>query len=481
VAQTDGDLYGDGVNIAARLESIANPGGIAISGKVYEELQGKVSLVFEDRGEQSLKNVARPVRVYALGGSALDANAIAKPLPLPDKPSIAVLPFTNMSGDPEQEYFADGVVEDIITALSKVSGFFVIARNSSFAYRDKAAEVRQIGRELGVRYVLEGSVRKSGNRVRLTGQLIEAETGHHIWADRFDGALDDIFALQDEVTAKVVRALAPTLVRAEIERTKRKPTESLDAYEHFLRGLAVVYSGWTREARDSAFEAFTRAIELDPQFARAYAGAAMIYVGRKDNNWMVDRPREFAEGLRLARRAVELGKEDALALCYGGWTLVHLARNTEVGAPFIERALVLDPNMTAARVYSAWLRIWTGEPEIAIERIAEAIRLSPLDPELHFWEIAMAHGYYHAERYGEAVAWAVKGAAVDPTYVGGLRILAASYARAGRTEDAQAAVQRLYEIDPTLCIANLRDAVGPYRPEGLARYEEGLRLAGLPE
>jgi len=239
--------------------------------------------------------------------------------------------------------------------------------------------------------------------------------------------------------------------------------------------------GSAPETLEDAFKLFTRAIELDPQFARAYAGAAMYYVNRKDNNWMVDRAREFEEGLRLARRAVELGRQDAHALCYGGWALVNLARRTDVGAPFIERALALNPNLTAAHAFSGWLKTWNGEPEIAIGRIAEAIRLSPLDPELQFRYIAMAHACYHAERYHEAVSWAEKATAEGPRFVSALRILAASYARAGRIEEARGAIQSVQEVDPVLRVSNLRHAIGPYRPEGLARYEEGLRLAGLPE
>jgi TolB-like protein len=288
------DILGDGVNIAARLEGIAEPGGICISASAYDHVRGKVDAEFADLGEQGLKNIARPVRVFRVhfGGTA----ATARPaLPLPDKPSIAVLPFQNMSGDPEQEYFADGIVEEIITALSRLRQLFVIARNSSFTYKGRAVDVKQVGRELGVRYVLEGSVRRAANRVRITGQLVDASTGAHLWADRFDGELEDIFDLQDRVTASVVGAIAPKLEQAEIERAKRKPTDSLDAYDYYLRGLASFYRG-TKRATSEALQLLYLAIDLDPDFAPAYGMAAFCYVIRNSNNWKTARQREHGDG-----------------------------------------------------------------------------------------------------------------------------------------------------------------------------------------
>jgi len=324
-----GDIFGDGVNVAARLEGVAEPGGICVSGRVLEDVQGKLDIAFEDAGEQQLKNIVRPVRVYRVrpGGAAATTRFS---LPLPDKPSIAVLPFENMSGDPEQEYFADGIVEEIITALSRFRQLFVIARNSSFTYKGRAVNVKQVGCELGVRYVLEGGVRKAVDRVRITAQLVDALTGAHLWADRFDGALKDIFELQDKVTESVVGAIAPRLEQAEIERSKRKPTESLDAYDYYLRGMASIYQ-WTRESTSKALSLFYRAIELDPDFALAYAAAAMCYNQRKNNNWMIDRPSEIAETARLARRAVRLGKDDAFALCTSGNALAYVVHEVDAG------------------------------------------------------------------------------------------------------------------------------------------------------
>src|SRR6266568_3835742 len=311
-----GDIFGDGVNVAARLEGIAEPGNICISDDAYRHVRDKVDVPFEDAGEQSLKNIARPVRAYRVWISGAESR-VRPALALPDKPSIAVLPFHNMSGDPEQEYFADGIVEDIITALSRFKSLFVIARNSSFTYKGRAVDVKQVGRELGVRYILEGSVRKAANRVRITGQLIDSATNAHLWADRFDGALEDIFDLQDQVTASVVGAIGPQLEQAEIERAKRKPTESLDAYDYFLRSMAGVHQ-FTRDANNDALRLFNKAIELDPEFAAAYGAAARCYAQRIANGWMVDRAREIAEADRLARRGAQLGKDDAVALCGAG-------------------------------------------------------------------------------------------------------------------------------------------------------------------
>jgi adenylate cyclase len=289
----DDDVFGDGVNLAARLEGIAPASGIAISATVRDHLGSRLDLHFEDMGEQTLKNIATPVRAYSV--QPVTSTAAHRPtLTLPNKPSIAVLPFQNMSGDPEQEYFADGMVEEIITALSRFNSLFVIARNSSFTYKGRAVDVKQVGRELGVRYILEGSVRKAGTRVRITGQLVDTSNGIHIWAERFDGALEDIFDLQDHVTASVVGAIAPKLEQAEIERSMRKPTESLDAYDYFLRGMAGVHK-WTRETNAEALAHLYRAIELDPNFASAYGLAARCYAQRRATGWVTDRARETAK------------------------------------------------------------------------------------------------------------------------------------------------------------------------------------------
>src|SRR5262249_55657254 len=383
---------------------LAEPGGICVSGRVQEDAEGKLEITFENAGEQQLKNIARSVRVYRvrLSGAAPSSRPA---LPLPDKPSIAVLPFKNMSGDPEQDYFADGIVEDIITAMSRFKQLFVIARNSSFTYKGKGVDVKQVGRELGVRYVLEGSVRKAMNRVRITGQLVDTSTGAHLWADRFDGGLEDIFDLQDRVTVSVVGAIAQKLEQAEIERTKHKPTERLDAYDHYLRGMASFYQ-FTRDSNSEALRLYYRAIELDPDFALAHGWAAMCYSQRKANGWTTDRAHEIAETTRLVRRAVTLGKDDAVALATGGYALAYLVGDAEGGSTFVDRALVFNPNLARAWYSSGWVRNWLGQSDLAIERFAHAMRLSPLDPGISLMQIGTAHAHFFANRYHEALVWA---------------------------------------------------------------------------
>ena len=475
------DLLGDSVNVAARLEGIAEPGGICISETAYQQVRDKVDARFQDAGDQQLKNIPRPVRVYRVRPSGAAASARSA-LPLPDKPSIAALPFKNMSGDPEQEYFADGVVEEIITALSRFGQLFVIARNSSFTYKGRPIDVKQVGRELGVRYVLEGSVRRSADRVRVTGQLIDAATGAHLWADRFDGALEDIFDLQDQLTASVVGAIAPKLEQAEIDRAKRKPPENLDAYDYYLRGMASHYQSWSREAISEALKLYYKAIELDPDFASAYGAAARCYIERRSNNWMTDRVKETAETERLARRAVELGRDDALALSGGGFALAAVGHDPDAGAAFIDRALVLNPNLAAAWYYSGFVKIWVGEPDTAIDHIARAMRLSPLGPIMRSFRNATAHAHFHAGRYDQASSWAEMVLQENPDSLPSLRIAAASYALSGRTTDASKICTRLRQVDPALRISNLRDRLGPYRrPENIARLIDGLRKAGVLE
>jgi adenylate cyclase len=482
----ENDIFGDGVNIAVRLEGIAEPGGISISDDARRQIRGKVDVTFEDLGSQSLKNIAEPMRVWRVPyGRAVPAVPnrwpVDETLALPNKPSIAVLPFTNLSSDPEREYFADGMVDDIITALSRFKALFVIARNSSFTYKGRAVDVKQVGRELGVRYVLEGSVRKAANRVRITGQLVDTATGAHLWADRFDGGLGDVFDLQDRVTESVVGAIAPALEKAEIERARRKPTESLDAYALYLRGLARVYQFTSRQANEEALCLFNSAIELDPDFASAYGRAAFCYVKARANGWISITPSEIAEVTRLTQRAVELGKDDAVALATSGWALAYVVRDLEVGAGLVDRALVLNSNLAEAWSFGGWVKNWLGEPEAAIERFAHAMRLSPLDPSLRI-PSGTAHAHFFLGRYDEAASWAAMALQDNPDYQPGLRIAAASNAMAGRPEQAYKAVARLRLLNPTLRVSILKDVLGPFRrAEDLLRYEEGLRQAGLPE
>ena len=400
-------------------------------------------------------------------------------LSLPARPSIAVLPFDSMSGKPQDQYFSDGVVEDIITALSRFSGLFVTARNSSFTYRGRAVDMKQIGRELGVRYLLEGSVRRVGTRIRVTGQLIEAETAMHLWADRFEGELEDVFAVQDHVTASVVGAIAPRLEEAEINRAKRKTTESLDAYDYFLRGKAF-YDEWTIEANGKALDLFHKAIELDPAFSSAYGLAAHCYSQRKAGGWASYRTEDRAAAEDTARRAVELGRDDEIALCEGGYTLAHVVGDLRGGLFFIDRSLMLNPNLAQAWYFAAYVRAWLGEAEQAIEYAMRAIRLSPVDKRMFGMQNCIAHAHFVAGRYEDASLWSEKTLRAKPDYGGGLRIFAASSALVGRLDEARQAVARLRKIDPRLRLANLGDTV-PFRPVDLARFSEGMRKAGLPE
>ncbi|UFW53479.1 MULTISPECIES: adenylate/guanylate cyclase domain-containing protein [Bradyrhizobium] len=480
----DDDIFGDGVNIAARLEGLAEPGGVCMSDDAYRQVRGKVEIACDDIGQQSLKNIAEPMQAWRVRLTDQDPSAASQPQVLPpsDRPSIAVLPFQNMSGDPEQEYFADGMAEDIITALSRFKAPFVIARNSSFTYKARAVDVKQVGRELGVRYVLEGSVRKAANRVRITGQLVDAATGAHIWADRFDGELGDIFDLQDQVTESVVGAIAPAVEKAEIERAKRKPTASLDAYSLYLRGLARLHQFGNRQANGEALRLFNSAIELDPEFATAYGRAASCYLTARINGWIPDTAKAIAEVKRLTQRAVELGKDDAIALSASGNALAFVVGDVGVGAGLVDRALALNSNLAEAWHFGGWVKIWLGEPESAIERFARAIRLSPLDPWLMGMRAGTAYAHFFLDRYDEAASWAAMALQCSPDYRPGLRIAAASNAMAGRPEQANKAMARLRDLSPTLRLSNLKDVLGPYRrAEDVARYEEGLRQAGLPE
>jgi TolB-like protein/DNA-binding SARP family transcriptional activator/Tfp pilus assembly protein PilF len=478
----------------ALMELYAAQGRHATALRQYEQLRETLSRELGTRPEPETDAVVRRIRddrrnparsivepfSVENDGMRAEARPLPDPPPVPETPSIVVLPFQNLSADPEQEYFSDGIVEEITTALSRFRSLFVISRNSAFTYKGRAVDVRQVGRELGVRYLLEGSVRKAANRVRITGQLIEAESAAHLWADRFDGTPEDIFDLQDQVTSSVVGAISPALEQAEIDRVKRKPTESLGAYDYLLRGRAALHEGSVQGHRE-ALQLFYQAIELDPDFASAYGMAAYSYCHRKTNGWMADREEEIAETARLARRAVELDKDDAVALSCGGFALAYVGGELDAGVAFIDRALLLNPNLASAWIVSGWVRVWLGEPEVAIEHLARATRLSPLDPLTNRTRTTTAHAHFFAGRYEEAASWAAMALHEWPDYQTALRIAAASYALAGRREDAQSARERLQKLDPQLRISNLEDELGPYhRTQDIIRYVEGLRAAGLP-
>jgi len=475
----DGDIFGDGVNVAARLEGLAQPGGICVSGRVQEDAAGKLDLAFEDMGEQQLRNIARPVRVYRV---SIAENVAAKaPLPLPDKPSLAVLPFQNLSGDAEQEYFVDGVVEEIITAISRLPWLFVIARNSSFAYKGKSPDLRQVGRELGVRYVLEGSVRKAGNRVRITGQLIDTTTGAHIWADRFDGALDDIFELQDQVAGNVVGAIEPKLRQTEIERAARKPTESLDAYDLYLRALAEFHK-YTEESMREVVALLKKALAIDQSYAPAAAMIALCRVFQRIQDWGPVAEAEVAEGARLARQAIETGKDDPDALWMAGYSMPSLAGDKATGESAVDRALLLNPNSAYAWKARGGLSYLQTRPGPAIEAYEHAIRLSPLDPLGYLFTSGLAFGHTIAGEYEEALLWADRSLREMPRFRAAINLKVILYVLLGRVDEARQWLGRLQEIVYGLTIAGYKAFLAPILPpEVLALYLEALRKAGLAE
>jgi TolB-like protein len=470
------DIYGDGVNVAARLEALAEADGICISGKVHDEVSGKLDCTFHRLGEVDLKNIVTPVRVY----SVHPANELRPSFPsLLDRPSIAVLPFQNMSGDPEQDYFADGIVEEIITALSQFRQLFVIARNTSFTYRGRAVNVKQVGQELGVRYVLEGSVRKSASRLRITGQLIDTATGSHLWADRFEGPLEDVFDLQDQVTINVVGAIAPKVEQAEIDRSRRKPTSSLDAYDHYLRGLSATHQ-WTKQAVGEALVHFRQAIDLDPQFAAGYGWAARCFSQRKAIGLQIH-PDEIAETEHLARKAAELGWDDAVALATAGIALAYVVGNLEDAAALTDRAVALNPNLVWSWHFSGWVKLWRGEPEAAIKRFKRAIHMSPKDAQMFDMQDAMASAYFVIGDYKEALSYAKAAVRAKP-FTFSYCIAAASAALTDQLEEGKRTVSVLRQLEPNLRIETLRELFTELRKPGdFERLAEGLRRAGLPE
>jgi adenylate cyclase len=484
----ENDIFGDGVNIAVRLEGIAEPGGVSISDDAHRQIRGKMGIDYDDMGPQVLKNIAEPMRVWRARIGARFSTAMltkprtatAQPLALPDKPSIAVLPFENMSGDPEQEYFADGMVEDIITGLSRSKSLFVIARTSSFTYKGKAVDVKRVGRELGVRYVLEGSVRKAGNRVRITGQLIDAATGAHLWADQFDSLLEDIFDLQDRVTSSVIGAIAPQLQRAEIERAQRKPTGSLQAYDYYLRALASLYRR-TREETIEALMLTEIASDIDPGFALSYALGARCYAQRKSFGWSSDASQERVEARRLARRAIELDQDDPSVLARAGHALAFVVGEVEEGAALLSRAINLDPNQATARSLRAWVHLYSGEIDAAIEQFQVALRSSPLDPSIFSPQTGMAFAHFLAGRNEEASSWAATAVRRQPNFLAGQRVMMACHAMSGRVEEARQACMLVLQLDPTLRISGIKDRSPFRRAEDIERLAQAYRIAGMPE
>jgi adenylate cyclase len=471
----DGDIFGDGVNVAARLEALAEPGGICVSARVQEDAAGRLALVFEDIGEQQLKNIARPVRVFRV---VTGKKPVAAPAPpLPDKPSIAVLPFQNMSGDPDQEYFADGMVEDLTTALSRLRWFFVIARNSSFAYKGRAIDVKQVGRELGVRYVLEGSVRKGGNRLRITAQLVEAETGNHVWAKRYDRDVGDIFAVQDEITERVVAAIEPELYAAENIRSQRKPPESLDAWECVIRALSLINQG-TREVNAEADRLCRRAIAIAPAYGQAHSLLAWVLIGR--TNWSGELRKTAVEIGAEVETALVLDDRDPWAYLVQGNLFTRLRRFDEA-VRVLRRAVELNPNFALAHAQLGTPLFHKGLIQEAIDSAERASRLSPNDRNVdRIASLALAGAHFSARRYAECVSWARTMTERSPDHVAGHMFLTAALATQGDLAGTAEALDTLLRLWPQFSLAWMKENMPPAGELG-ERLREGLRKAGVPE
>src|SRR5262245_11392235 len=471
------DLLGDAVNIAARLESIAEPGGITLSEDAWRQVRDKLPEAFADLGEQTLKNISRPVRVYRIdvaGGAEVPHRTLA----VPDKPSIAVMPFQNISGDPEQEYFTDGMVEDIITGLSRIKWLFVIARNSSFVYKGKVVDIKQVGRELGVRYVLEGSVRKAGNRLRITGQLIEAETSTHVWADKYDGVLEDVFDLQDKITETVVGIIEPSVRRAEIERARRKRPDNLGAYDLFLRGLHHTHPAMPEDAA-VAIGYLEEALELDPEYASAHAVLALNREVRFRSAGYNDADRIAA--VRHARLALALGTDDATALAIAALTVLHIDRDFEAASGAIARALSLNESCATALYWGAHIHACSGDPVLAEDYAHRALRLSPFDPFSYEAHVAFTAVRVRQRRYDDAAVRIAKAVQANPGFSVLYAVQAAALALTGRTDEAKIVARRLLEIEPAFRVQAYIAFAGFMVPEALTPLADGLRQAGLPE
>ncbi|MBR0801569.1 tetratricopeptide repeat protein [Bradyrhizobium jicamae] len=473
---TDGeDIHGDGVNIAARLESLAEPGGVCVSQTVVNHVRGKVPFDVRDGGEQVLKNIARPVHVFHIITAAsrrdIGSEATTSTPALPDKPSIAVLPFQNMSGDPEQDYFADGMVEEIITALSRIKWLFVIARNSSFTYKGRTVDVKQVGRELGVRYVLEGSIRKAGNRVRITGQLIDAISGAHLWAEHFDGLLEDVFDLQDQVAISVSGVIEPTLQAAEIRRSENRPTNDLAAYDLYLRSVALTFA-WERTSVIRAVDLLEQAIKRDPGYGPALALEAMCYQNLHINGWSENQEADRQLSIDFARRAVRVAGDDPIVLSTAAHALGYFEENIHPAIALIDRALELNPSSATSWYRSGTLRLWAGQPELAIQHFEASLRLNPRRGGPGLFGIGLGH--FFARRFDRAVELLLQSLQVNPNWGPTYRFLASCYAHMGRLDEARKMIECLRTITPIVV-----PSVASHwrRAEDRALYFDGLRLA----
>ncbi|XHY18263.1 hypothetical protein SuNHUV7_30710 (plasmid) [Pseudoseohaeicola sp. NH-UV-7] len=476
----DGDIFGDGVNLASRLQEIASPGGICLSASTYEHLVGRINASFVDDGAHELKNIPRPVHVFRWSSMAekTKRKGSARPPPQrPDKPSIAVLPFDNMSGDPEQEYFADGVVEAITATLSRIRSFFVIARNSAFAYKGRHINVREIGRELGVKYVLEGSVQRSGSRVRITVQLIETDGGAHLWADKYDGSLDDIFDLQDKITEQVAGAIQPSIQFAEIERTRRKPPQDLGAYDFTMRAMPNV---WMLEERAAAtaLGLLDKALEIDPDYPLALALAAWCWAQRSVYNWADDISHARAEALSRAERAAQMSSDDPLILAVLG-TVHTFARNYGAARVLLERAIQLDPNAAWTLSRLGWLETYADHSEEAKQYFERAMRLSPLDPMNFNNLVGMGSAHQVAGEDDRAADLFLRALEERPNAHWVHRNLCAALLGAGREEEARASARTLMKVHPNMTVERFKEAM-VFSPRALERIGKQMAIVGVP-
>jgi adenylate cyclase len=480
-----GDLYGNGVNVASRMEGLAEPGGICISGNVHEHVRGVAGISFDDLGKQEVKNIAEPVHAYRVnvnGGDVAEPGRqpAGAPTSRPDKPSIAVLPFQNMSGDPEQDYFADGMVEEIITALSRFSWLLVMARNSSFVYKGRAVDVRHVAQELGVRYVLEGSVRRAGQRIRITGQLIDAMTGAHIWADRFDGDAEDIFDLQDKITECVVGAIEPSLRKAEIERARRKRPDSLSAYDLFLRALTPM-NKLRPEANAEALTLLEQAIAIDPGYAPALAYAALGHEQRLLHGWSTAPETDAATAVELARQALAIDSGEAAAIAMAGFVLTFVGHDYDGGRQAAERALALNPNSPTVCWKAGWVVLLAGDPQDAVPILERSLRLSPSDPQADFLLNCLGMSHLVMGHPKEALECASRSIAMKPDVDVAHYVLVAACGHLGRTGDAAKAIAKLQSLAPGITVSSFRKRM-PLRNEAhMNTLLDGLRKAGLPE
>ena len=483
IISDDNDIYGDGVNVAARLEALAEPGGICVSRVVRDQVRDKLDFTFDDQGDQQVKNIARPVRVYLIRPGESSQTGIAgapdkASLPLPEKPSIAVLPFQNLSGDAEQEYFADGIVEDIITALSRNRAFFVISRNTTFTYKGPAIDVAKVARELGVRYVLEGSVRRAGNRVRITAQLIDTASGHHLWADRYDRELADVFAVQDEIARTITGELAPGIIAAEMQQARRKDPSQLDAWDRTMRAHWHIRR-FTREDLAEARRLLEEAIELDPANSMAFSDLAFAHHFEAVFGWGEDVAQSFARAGEAARRAVAVDDGDAHAQSALAIYDLFQGRHEEARRR-LRRALDLDPNSAFVRGYLGVSYAFAGEYETALPHCDEAIRLSPRDPLLIIWHLCKGWAALLSERYEEAVLFTTQAAEANPEFPDNYAVLASAHGHLGNVAAAREALDGLLRRMPGLTAADERLNRPFGSPAQRERFLEGLRKAGLP-